>query len=230
MAYSPTSIANAAMDLLPTAQMVTYNEDTVQGRAARRQYPLAVAELLEKGDWRFARRRAPLAIVDNDRAAQWGFAYAMPADLAVPIRVLPDLSGSAPIGDFVALVGQVYAYPMVPHQEPGQLYDIAGNVLYTDVQQATLEYITQGPNTADFPPSFIKALYYDLASKLAMPILKSSQRQQALEGEAAAMLGMAIQANNNRQPMRYGDFAPDAIRARDGWYDGVVGAPSPWGY
>ena len=61
------------------------------------------------------------------------------------------------------------------------------SVLYTDQVSAVLRYSADTSNTGSFPPNFVMALSYYLASLLAGPIIKGDAGEQ----KSAEMLSLA---------------------------------------
>jgi hypothetical protein len=68
-----------------------------------------IREMLEgPHDWSFQNRRVILAqLATNGRDHEWAYAYALPADMGTPIRVLPDFD-SLGLGIPVPLPGDPY--------------------------------------------------------------------------------------------------------------------------
>lgn len=202
------SICNQALDEVPEGTVASINEDSVAARACGRLYAPTLAELLEAHDWGFARKRVSLPLLaTNDRESAWGYAYSLPADLSLPIRVLP----LSPAYGAVLTVGQTLA----SHAEgTGAAYDYAGDTLYTNAEAAVLEYVS-GQVDATATAAFSKALVLTLAAKLVMPITKDRRQQEAIERKAEIAVQRAIANDANRRPRRYMDgYVPEVLAAR----------------
>lgn len=218
---SPTAISNLALDELPSARIITWQENSLQARTCRNHYTQAVLELLTRADWYFARKRVALALLAvNDRDGEWGSSYALPSDMQMIVRI-PTSYQAVATGEAVALVGQTAAMPLSLSDDPGQDYDISGATIYTNAVDATLEYIAMPADTSGFTAQFIKALVLLLAVKISMPITKDKSRRDSLEQRAEAFAQRAIALNNNARPQRYGDIIPEAAIARAGGYPGT---------
>lgn len=224
MNLSPVLVANLALDELPAPQITNFGENTLEAKVCARQYGVALAELLEFGEWSFAIRRVQLAEVDNDRTGEWGGAYALPDDVALPLRLVrvdPDPSG------VVLQAGQAEPWRS-PLGDLGIPYGFATGVIYTGGGGgAVLEYVTKEPKAQFVTAQFVKALVFLLASKIAMPLTKDRDLKDKLWQEAELYRDRAIAADLNRQVNTYGDnFIPAAIAAAVGGLGGVNYASS----
>lgn len=226
MALDKVAICNEALAELPTDAIATLEEDSVQAPWCARRYGPALAYLLELHDWKFPVSREPLALVANDRDAEWGYAYALPGNVASELRVIPSYTSAA--ASVPLLAGQRLA-PTVAYFFPAAIsayqYLLAGPVLYTNVQDATLEYIRDDPGEATFSALFTRAFSLELAARLVMPILKSRERQGDLIKMAELARDRAIADARNSDPMesRYDQFENETQLARDGLSPGWLG-------
>jgi hypothetical protein len=93
-----------------------------------------------------------------------------------------------------------------------------------------LEFIADDGTEATFSGLFTNALVYELAARLAPPILKGdkgAKRQRELRAMAENFRDIAIADEKNRDTSesRYDQFLNETQRAREGWslgYPGVV--------
>lgn len=130
-------------------------EGSAQAEHCARFYSIARDTLLESHAWRFSTRRDVLAALVANTSG-WRFAYAMPADYLRALAVLPsDAKGHESTEPFIVEMGE----------------DGAG-VILTDQPDATLRYVARVTDTTRFPPLFVDALAWLLASHLAGPVLK----------------------------------------------------------
>jgi hypothetical protein len=222
--YSSTFVANMALDELPWANIASINETTPAGNACRRWYAQAFAELLERADWSFTRVRASLTLRDtNDREGDWLFAYALPSDFAIPIRLLPPPSGS--VTDVVELLtGQSLAYPSLTYNDPGLMYDLMGATIYANTENAVLEYVGDVASFNNASALFVKALALDLACKVCVPLTKDRKLKLSLMQEAQVAQDRAISQNANARPQTYGgNFVSEAEMARAGVDISMIG-------
>ncbi len=210
-------IWNQAVAELPASQIASLAENSLEARECRRFYPQIIAEMLEAPhDWSFQNKREILAETTNDRPNEWAYAYAVPSDMATPIRIIPDLEALG-LGLPVALSGEPYAETwasfVTRYEAP---YLIQNGKLYTNVETATLEYGINDITEAVIPALTVRAIAIDLASRLAMPVKKDKDLRQRLTQEAELWWQRAIADDENRQPSWYPDpgYIPEAIAAR----------------
>jgi hypothetical protein len=166
-------------------------------------FALARNELLEMADWGFARKRVALALVTSVSDA-WEYSYALPSDCMVPRRILTDVSTSK--------------------ESDSAPFDIEGQTVLTDKQNAVLIYTRPITDFGLFSPSAVTAFSYLLASYLAGPILKGTDGASvsAKFREMAANLAntaAAHDANHAERSLAWG--TPSGIAARNG---GAIGA------
>ena len=171
---STIDIANLALSHLgddATVASIDPPEGSAQAEHCARFYPSSLASMLEMHNWRFCLRRIALAAVTNP-SATWAYAYAVPSDMLAAVTVLDPNNTD----DYQAL-----------NERASQDYDMetttAGDVvLLTNQADAVLRYKVLVTDTAKFPPLFVEALSWLLASKLAGPLLKGdSGRKAALD-------------------------------------------------
>lgn len=216
---TPTEITNLALDELPFAQITAWSENTLQAKAARRHYPVVLAEEAERAEWGFARKRELLAGVTNTRESEWSYAYALPNDVALPVRVmaLTDATGTA-----TPMAGQRLVTGMAPADDVGLPYDLAGGVLFTNAPTATLEYIGSSEALTYASALFSRALVLTLAARLAMPLKQDRSIRDNLAAEAEVKRSEAVTLNNNARPQSYGEFIPESAAARQGYDPGLI--------
>lgn len=201
MAAPDLDICNLALAQIPQAKITSLNENSLAAQWTLPAYPQALGEMLEKHKWRFARRWATLAAVENDQAQQWRHAYALPSDMVgEPVSLMLDPAKVAgycgpAAGDDVA-------------------YDISGDTLYCYLPSARLRYTSGEIEPAKFPATFRYALALEIASRVVMPILKSSSRQGDLIKAASVAWQRALAEDINRAPEKMMDFVPHDVAAR----------------
>lgn len=214
MPYTDLAICNLALGEVPHKSITSMNEQSLAAAKCTEHYPQARDELLEAHPWEFLMKRAALAVVDNGRAREWAFAYALPADLATPRRILPP--DEADGGAAFLTVGQRLAPSLSPWQGDPFLipYTIAGGVLFTNQQNAVLEYSRTGISESVFTPSFARALALDLATRIVLPLIKNRARQGELMRLAELQRQRAIAMDENRVPQGEAPYVSESARAR----------------
>jgi hypothetical protein len=205
-ALSQLQISNLAIARLPAKEIASIDESSLEARECRRFYSHVVTSLLEgPHEWSFGNKRQALAAVTNDRPNEWLYAYAIPSDCGSPIRVIPLLS-CEPHGCETAWVSAVKLL--------GSPYEINGAVLYTNAEDATLEYVVNDVSGLNVSRLFIEALRLKLASDLAIPVKQDTQLRQAILGEAEIAEERAIADDRDRQPEETPDYTPENLLAR----------------
>lgn len=213
---SQIDICNRALGRIRAHPIASINENSLEARECRTYYPQVMATMLEgPHEWSFSTQRVTLAAVaTNDRSNEWTYAYGIPANMAKPIRLLPDLAGlglSVPI----AFVGDPYAesWAYFP-PDFGVRYEIANGVLYTEELNASLEYVINDIDGVIVSNLVAKALMTELAAYLAKPVKNDEGREKDLLNQAEIFWTQAIAEDRNRQPTTYGDYQSETILAR----------------
>lgn len=216
---SRINISNRAIARLPATPIQTVDENSLEARECARYYPLVVSKMLEgPHDWSFANRRVTLSLTGgNDREDEWLYAYTVPSDMGTPIRVIPDL-GALGYTLPIPLPGEPYA-EMWASQIAGleAAYIIENAVIYTNVENAILEYGINSIEEAVIGALCEDALAADLASYLAVPVKKDRKLRGELMEEAEVAWQRAISDDANRHPQRTGGYVSEATAARAGW-------------
>ncbi len=177
-------------------------DGSAQADYCARFYPIARDTLLESHTWRFATKRVVLAAVDNPLTS-WQFAYALPSACVRPVSLLPpSATDDKKTEDFVV-----------------ETNSVGDSVVYTNVEQATLQYVTLVTDTTKFTPLFVVALARLLASYVAGPLIKGESGMKVARAHLTAFEQVdkprAIDADANaRQSSPYNDFTPAGIAAR----------------
>ena len=211
MPYSDTEICNLALAELPDKPIASLDENSLQARECKRVYQQAIDELFELHPWSFGTKRLALAQIANDRVGEWSYAYAVPSGISM-IRKVVSVPSSG-VGSFVPLVGQVMApaRPTLTDRAPATPFVLAGSTIYSDVPGAVVEFIPPGAE-ATFSALFVKALYFDIASRICVPLTKAAEKKRELIGQAELWKGRAMAADLNRQPNAY-DPSPADLAA-----------------
>lgn len=200
---------NEALAEIGAGTIASIDEPSVEAAACRRFYQPTVRDLIEMHDWGFAKRRVQLARLLNDRQAEWLYAYATPSDVASLVAIVPsDARLLSELG------------PLRYAQE--------ADVIYTNVARAMLEYTTQNIKPSDMTALFRRALVYELAARLVMPIIKDRRIKGDLIQLAEAARREAMADDINRNPRREIGYVDDVTRLRLGIPEGeVMGAFEP---
>lgn len=210
-ARGPIQICNRALDRI-SQQPITGSLDNPLNNAARvcaRHYKAVVRSLLEQHHFGLATKRQALVTVTNDREGEWLVAYQPPSDMAFPVNfTLYSGSQISYYRGLGALFGMISGRPAFAY---------AGGVLYAQVADATLEYVSLDITESDFNQTFENLIVTFLAAVLAEPIAKDRQLGKELYEEGMSKLNWAIAQNLNIGGPRYGDTPSDTELVRAGW-------------
>jgi hypothetical protein len=218
VALDKISICNLALGQLPADVIADFEEQSTQAEWCARLYPVTLAYILDRHEWKHPRKRAALAAVENDRPGEWTHAYALPSDCVQELRLIATLDPS--VYEAPLLVGQALAPWLVTSLSvpPIWRFLISGTTLYANLEAAVLEYIADSVGEQAFRPMFIRALVDELASRLVMPVKQDRQRQGDLIKMAEVSLDRAIADDINRDESAstYGVFTNETELARGG--------------
>ncbi len=211
---SEVDICNLALSHLgdeATVATIDPPEGSPQAGYCARFYPIARDALLEMHAWAFTLRRVQLALLPSGWPS-WKFTYARPSDA---LRLLAVLPPDAMDDNTMALPG---GYGVITEPQPftTEVDDKGRSVIYTNQQNAVLRYTVPVKDTTKFPPLFVMALSWHLASLLAGPILKGDVG--AAEGKrCAAMmqgyLSQAVVSDANQRKVKL-EYSPPWIAGR----------------
>lgn len=215
---SRLDMCDQALAEIKAKAIASVEENSLEARECRRFYPKIISEMLEgPHDWSFQNRRVRLALLaTNARESEWAFAYALPADMATSIRVIPDLTAAGlglptpllgdPYAETWALAGRYFETP----------YIIEDEALYSNTESATLEYGINDISETRIGALVEKAIVKDLASRLAVPVKGDKDLKAALQAEAEVAWQRAIADDRNRQPQQSGEYISEGMLARGG--------------
>lgn len=226
MASSVIDICNLALSRLgDRANVVSIDppEGSAQADHCARFYPIARDVALEAHAWGFNTVRVTNAAVLVNPQPGWRFAYAKPDDC---LKVLKVIRGG--------FTNEWWACPS--EQFTREIEELTGvEVILTNVEDATIVYQRTVEDTAAFPPQFVSALAWLLASYLAGPVVKGDAGRKAGQACYNAWMTEASKAEkldaNQSKTRRH--YQPDAMRARGygrphGWCDAPIIGQYGW--
>lgn len=183
---SVVDICNLALSHIgdsATVSSIDPPEGSAQAEHCARFYPIARDSLLQMTSWNFTARRVALAQVTMNWP-EWKYAYALPGDVLEVISVIPEDAADDYSTRFVPTDTPYYAHNYSPVIAAGmyvpQPFTIetqadGSMVLFTNSENAVLRYTAYVTDSAQFPPLFVMALTWHLASMLAGPIIKGAE-------------------------------------------------------
>lgn len=198
------SICNMALAEVVAAPIESLNEASLEARETGRYYEQALQSMLESHPWGFATRRVTLAPIVNPRPSEWAGAYAMPNEVARPLKVMPASRISGVQGWWLddTIIGEDYS--------------IEDSVLYCHLLDPVLAFTTKAITAAALPAKFVDAFALELASRIVMPIKKSREMKGDLLKQAEIAKQRAMADDMNRQPIN-DQWVDEVALARGGW-------------
>lgn len=183
---APHQVCNIALSFVGNGQDInSLEENTLESKQSKIHYAATRDDLLEVFPWRFATRRAVLARLAVERTG-WGFVYAVPADLLAVQRIWNGERRSRSDDqipfDIEALVTGT---------------NVSGRCLLTDKEDAELIYTAECPAVALWTPTFVQAVAWALAVKLALVVPVKPQLAALADGKALTALKKAKAAQLN---------------------------------
>lgn len=200
---SKTEIANLAISHLGVGKEIS-NLETDRGEeasACRRYYDIAREQTLSDINWNFATRFAVLGLIETTPNTEWDYSYRYPTNCLELRRILSGLRNDT-------------QKSRVPFKI---ISDEAGKIIYTDEQNAQVEYTFNVQDVNLFSPEFLMALSFRLAYLIAPRLSKGDpfKSKQDMLALYDMEIGYAKKKNMNEETQ---DQAPESefIRTRGG--------------
>lgn len=158
---SKVGIANMALSHLgidkPIGNLVT--EQSSEANTMRTFYDIARDKALKEGPWPFSTRFAVLELVEEEPTTEWCFSYRYPSNCLDIHRIFSGIRNDS-------------RQSRVPYKIGA---DDAGKLIYTDMEDAEIEYTARNDDPSTYSNEFELAFSYLLAS-LAAPRLTSGDQ------------------------------------------------------
>ena len=182
-----TEIANMAISHVGSGKEIANldTESSEEASACRRFYENARDTVLRDCNWPFATEIVTLGLVEEDPNTEWDFSYRYPSD-CINIRKIQ--SG----------IRNDHRQSRVPYRVA---QDSTGLLIFTDEQNAVLEYTKREEDTSRFPSDFAIALSYKLAYLIAPRLSRGDpfKMKQDLQREYMMAISMAKAAAFNEE-------------------------------
>lgn len=205
------SICNLALSYLgDAANVVSIDapEKSTQAKLCRRLYPMAVSALLDMHDWSFATKRKAVPELVDEEGFGWRKVFQLPADSLRAISVKEYRYQSVLRHPFA----QVF-----PDHDPTQAeFEVKDGKIYSNVENAVVQYVSSNTDVSRFTPGFVVALAYFLAHQLVGARVKGKEGQtlaQALFKQFQVSLSIAKTKDASQEQKRI-HFVPSWIKAR----------------
>lgn len=229
-----TDVANLALAHCgvskPIASLAT--EKSLEGQMCRTFMDIARQYVLREFTWFFSKKQIVPALIASQPTPEWLYAYQYPNDA---LRILRFMSwrlnndtrqSRVPytVMQPVAVGLSTLATPPVSYSETSGLW-LYTNWPGTNVSLPTIiEYIFDNTNVAQWPPDFVLALSYKLASLLVMTLTSGDPQKykEDIDAEYTSLISNA-KADYLNEEQRPEEPQSEFIRARDGDAFGTPG-------
>lgn len=201
-----TVIANLAISHLGVGKQIadlqSKTEQSEEARTMRQFYDQAVKQTLRDFAWPFATITITLGLVATAPTNEWKFAYRKPSDSARLIRIPSGFRNET-------------NKDRIPYRVIGD--GAGGELIYTDMPNAQLEYVQKITDPSVFPDDFIMAASFRLAMYGA-PRITSGDNFNVQQRLSQFYLAEISAARANVVNEEQSDVAPesDFITTRDG--------------
>ena len=170
---SEVDICNLALTWLGANPIISLDDPQTEAKVAKATYPYVRDEVLSESAWTFAIRRNSLPKLADAPHHYFANAYQLPSDC---LRVL---------------TLNVYQRGQVQPE-----YAVEGGMLLTDEGKADIVYLARVVDPAEYPPQFVMALAYKLASAMAVPIAHDANLMAAFEQQYQVAKRKAVATDN----------------------------------
>jgi hypothetical protein len=206
------TIANMALTHLGVAATInSLNTDQSQeAKIMKLWYPIALEEILGDSRWDFATRYEPLSLIEENPTNEWKYSYRYPSNAVFIRRLLRD---TGYIGNYA------YRYTTGDHDiEFVVLGDDTSRIIYTDQENAVIEFTKKIETMGTVPMKFKIALSYLLAFYAAPKLSKSDSGKLAdsMYAKYKLKVGEAQALNFNQSKFKEEDHRSSIERAREG--------------
>jgi hypothetical protein len=182
-------------------------EGSAQAEHCARFYPMARDTLLNMHPWSFAQKRVALADVSLvvPPPDKWQYSYAAP-------------------GDLVKVLGVYDPNGMYDEDKSEYEYELGSDVggtkvIYANAEDAIIRYVSLVSDSAQWPPIFVEALAWLLASYLAGPIIKGSEGMKVSEGALKMAMSYAARAQTEDANQRHRSSVRRDTRHTPSWIE-----------
>ena len=153
MAESATEICNLALTHLGSTVEIEDLDDEGSDEAiiCRRVFANTRDAVLRDFHWPFATKIQALGLVEEDPNSEWAYSYRTPSDCLNVRRILSGIRNDSRQSRVPYRIGQ----------------DVQGELIFTDKEDAELEYTTRITDVVRFPADFVNALALRVAAYIA---------------------------------------------------------------
>lgn len=176
------SIANRALTKLGANRIISFGDDTKEGRAIAACYYFLRDAELRRRKWRFSLKRAQLPALTETPAFGYAYAYQLPSD-CLSILTVGDVAPGVDLSDYRLSIDTA-------------LYSLEGRTILTDLPAPlNLRYKARISDPTQFDVAFVEALAARIAWELAEDLTQSSQKKVDAQTEYKVAIREAVAAN-----------------------------------
>ena len=159
-----TELSNLSLNHLNISVSISdMDENSKEARACKRWLPVVKKELLVMVKPRFAKVISDLALIEENPNDKWSFSYRYPSDCAYAVKI-PYFAANSVIFD----QRDLDAVNIVDAQQSFDTgFDSEGMLIFTNVDGASLEYISNQFPVQNYPVKYAIAFSYLLAFYIA---------------------------------------------------------------
>ena len=154
-------ICNIALGRIGVANIERIDEASEAARLCNRYYDFTRSNVLERFPWTFAARREQLALLDVTPTPDFKYAYRYPQDALCIQKMFNQHFVGYPWQNQYKIAG-----------------DKEGRVIYTNIENAWIEYTANVSDASQFDAQFIEALSWKLAAEIAYALTGNTQLMQ----------------------------------------------------
>ncbi len=160
-------IVNQALQVIGVSPITSFDEEIEQARKAKQIYDTTLQFLLSEHRWNFAIRVKKLPLLtNNDLSDMYEYCYSKPSDIIKIVEVI-DVNG----------------YEIKYLDQDGKIY--------TNDENAYLRYVFYLEDANKYPPYFVEALKYKLASELSISLVGRTDLVQLMYNQYTIALQKA---------------------------------------
>jgi hypothetical protein len=199
---SSLTICNKALSHLGIGKPIaSLTENSAEAQACNLFYDEVLEVTLRDFEWPFATKYANLVLDESEPNDEWGFSYIYPTNCLAIRKILSGVRSDT--------------------EDTKVPYEIGQNgsgavVIYTDLEDAVLKYTIKSTNAGIYPPDFVLALSFHMASFIAARITGGDKFKL---GERALVkyLSYIASAQSNSVNELNSDIRPESefIRGRE---------------
>lgn len=192
MLYTKTDVFNiAAGELGLTIRIVNADTDSsTTANTFRREYEMAVSDVLNMHEWVCQNRRSPLSLIQISPTTDWAYAYDVPEDCQTLIEISQD--------NFFPQDSQMLL-KKTPFEEVTNEY---GTVIHCNLDKAWGRYTARPSQTPSLKDYFAQAIGIQLAVRCAPALITNNWlriKEQFLK-DARSKISAQIATDITKQP------------------------------